>query len=156
MRKSLTIVGGVVLVLVVGGGAFYGGMVFERSRESDIQGRFFAERGGFPGDFGGFGQDGMSGFQGPGDHADGQGAFQGWTGFTRGAAGTVKSIEGDTLLLSTAQDVTTVILTDQTVINLFVDGELEDLTPEQRVTVIGQRTEAGEIVAEIIQILQEQ
>jgi hypothetical protein len=67
----------------------------------------------------------------------------------------VKSIEGDILLLSTAQDVTNVILTDETVINLFVDGELEDLTPQQRVTVIGQRNDAGEIVAEIIQILPE-
>ncbi len=156
MGKGLTIVGGVVLVLVVGGGAFYGGIIFERSRESDVQGRFFAERGGFPGDFGGFGQGGPGGFQQSGDHDDEQGAFQGRTGFSRGAAGTVKSIEGDILLLSTAQDVTTVILTDQTVISLFVDGELEDLTAEQRVTVVGQRNDEGDIVAEIIQILSEQ
>jgi hypothetical protein len=156
MRKGFTIVGGIVLVLVVGGGAFYGGIVFERSRESDVQGRFFAERGGFPGDFGSFGQGGPGGFQQSGDHDDEQGAFQGRTGFSRGAAGTVKSIEGDTLLLSTAQNVTTVILSDETVISLFVDGELEDLTPEQRVTVIGQRNEAGEIVADVIQILPEQ
>jgi hypothetical protein len=149
MRKGLTIVGGVVLVLVLGGGAFYGGIVFERSRESDLQGRFFAERGGFPGGFG------QGGFQQSRDHDDQQGAFQDRTGFSRGAAGTVKSIEGDILLLSTAQDVTNVILTDETVINLFVDGELEDLTPQQRVTVIGQRNDAGEIVAEIIQILPE-
>jgi len=68
----------------------------------------------------------------------------------------VKSIEGDTLLLSTAQDVTTVILTDETVISLFVNGELEDLTPEQRVTVIEQRNDGGDIVADVIQILPEQ
>ncbi len=156
MRKGLIIVGGVVLVLVVGGGAFYGGIIFERSRESDVQGRFFAERGGFPGDFGGFGQGGPGGFQQSREHDDGQGAFQGRTGFSPGAAGTVKSIEGNTLLLSTARDVTTVILTDQTVISLFVEGGLEDLTPEQRVTVVGQRNEAGEIVADVIQILPEQ
>jgi hypothetical protein len=153
MRKGLTIVGGVVLVLIVGGGAFYGGIVFERSRESDVQGRFFAERGRFAGDFGGFGRDG---FQQSGDHDDEQGAFQDRGSFDRGAAGTVKSIEGDTLLLSTAQDVITVILTDETVISLFVDGELEDLTPEQRLTVVGQRNEAGDIVADVIQILPEQ
>lgn len=156
MRRGFTIVGGVVLILVVGGGAFYGGIVFERSRESDVQGRFFAGRGGFPGDLGDFGHDGPGGFQESGDHDDDQGAFQSRGSFGRGAAGTVKSIEGDTLLLSTAQDVTTVILTDETVINLFVDGELEDLTPEQRVTVLGQRNEAGDIVADVIQILPEQ
>jgi hypothetical protein len=156
MRRGLTIVGGVVFVLVVGGGAFYGGIVFERSRESDVQDRFFAERGGFAGDFGDIGHDEPSEFQQSGDHDDDQGAFQGRGSFDRGASGTVKSIEGDTLLLSTPQDVATVILTDETVINLFVDGELEDLTTEQRVTVVGRRNEAGDIVADVIQILSEQ
>jgi hypothetical protein len=65
----------------------------------------------------------------------------------------VKSIKGGTLLLSTPQDVTTVILTDQTTIIRMVTGELDDLQPDQRVTVIGQRNEAGEIIATVIQIL---
>ena len=62
-----------------------------------------------------------------GDHAGDQNASPGQGGFGRGAAGSVKSIEGDTLLLSTPQDVTTVILTEQTTIIRFVAGERDDL-----------------------------
>jgi hypothetical protein len=154
MNKVLTIAGGVLFLLLLGGGAFYGGMLFERSQATDGQADFFAERGGGPDGFGGLGfRDGQDGFFQSDDHEDGQSAVPGQAGFGRGLSGQVKSIKGGTLLLSTPQDVTTVILTDQTTIIRMVTGELDDLQPDQRVTVIGQRNEAGEIIATVIQIL---
>ncbi len=152
-KKVWTIISGVALVLLVGSGAFYGGMVFERSREANVQAAFFAQRSGGLGRFGGGDhQSGSGDFMQWGDHAGDQNAIPGQGGFGRGAAGTVKSIEGDTLLLSTPQDVTTVILTEQTTIIRFVAGERDDLQSNQRVTVIGQRSESGEVTATTIQI----
>jgi len=153
MRRLAVILGGVLTVLVVAGGAFYGGMVYERSQRANLQARFFAERGGGPEGSEGFVfQGGPQGFGQPGapNAVPGQGSFG------RGAAGTVKSIEGDTLLVSTPQDVTTVILNDQTVIHRFVVGGREDLQTGQRVSVIGERAQDGTITATSIQILAEQ
>jgi len=141
MRKTLTIIGGVLLLLLVGGGAFYGGMSYERSQVANTQAAFFAERGGRPEGFGGAGVSGTVPAQG---------------GAGRGVFGKVKSIKEDTLLLSTAQDVTTVILTDQTTITRFVAGQREDLQPGQQVTVIGESGEDGVVTATSIQILAEE
>jgi len=138
MRKVAFIVGGAVIILIVAGGAFYGGMMYERSQQASIRSRFFAERGGLPG----------------GTPQPGAGNVpQGQAGFGRGASGTVKSIQGDTLLLSTAQDVTTVILNDQTGIRKTVAGQIADLQPGQRVVVTGDRAQDGTITATSIQIL---
>jgi len=152
MRKILTIVGGVLIVLLVGGAAFYGGMRFESARSTNARTAFLAGRGSL-GEFGGagfgagprtFGQ--LGGTPGPN-------ATPGTADFGGGASGRVKSVEGDTLLLSTAQDVTTVILTDQTSILRIVSGTRAELQPGQQVTIIGQRGENGEITATAIQIL---
>lgn len=153
MDRAFAVVGGIIVVLVVGGGAFVGGMAFERSRGAGIRESFFAERGiGEPGDFR-EGQGGQRGFGGFRNEQNG-GQFQ-EGGFGRGAFGEISSIEGDTLLLSTAQNVTTVILSDETTITQFVTGALDDLQPNQRITVIGQRNDDDEIVAVAIQILPE-
>jgi len=119
-----------------------------------VRSAFFAERDA-PGGPGGFGQFfGPQGFEGPFGQAVPEGAT-GVAGLGRGATGSVKSIEGDTLLLSTAQDVTTVILTDETSIVRLAPVERQDLRPDVRVTVIGQRDEDGQITAAVIQILEE-
>lgn len=153
MRKFSVILGAVFLVLLVAGGAFYGGMTYERSRRANLQARFFAERGSSPGGEQGF----MAPFgpQEPGEPG-GPNVEPGRGFFGRGATGTVKSIEGDTLLLSTPQDVTTVILTDETVISRFVVGERNDLQPGQHLVVVGERDDDGKITARSIQILAEQ
>ena len=80
-------------------------------------------------------------------------AAGGQIGPGRGASGTVESLEGDTLTLSTAQDQVTVLLTDQTVINRFVAGERADLQAGAQVTVLGERDDSGKITATTIQIL---
>ncbi|MCJ7543799.1 MAG: DUF5666 domain-containing protein [Phycisphaerae bacterium] len=149
MRRLAVVLGAVLVVLLVGGGSFYGGMVFERSRQTNLQAQFFAGRGFSEGGqipLGGIPPEGFGQFTGP-NESGGQGVIG------RGANGTIESLEGDTLTLSTAQDQTTVLLTDQTVINRFVAGERGDLQPGAQVTVLGERDDSGRITATTIQIL---
>jgi hypothetical protein len=153
MRKVAVIVGGLAIVLIAAGAAFYGGLMYERSRQASIQTRFFAERGGFPGGPEGFMmQGGPQEFPQPGA----ENGPQGQAGFGRGASGMVKSLEGDKMLISTPQDVTTVILNDETVVRRLAEGEIKDIQPGQRVLVMGERAEDGTITATSIQILAEQ
>lgn len=149
MRKLAVVLGAVLVLLLVGGGSFYGGMVFERSRQTNLQAQFFAGRGFSEGGqipLGGIPSEGFGQFTGP-NEPGGQGVIG------RGANGTIESLEGDTLQLSTGQDVTTVLLTDQTVISRFVTGERSDLQPGERILVVGERDDSGKITATSIQIL---
>ena len=149
MRKLAVVLGAVLVVLLVGGGSFYGGMVFERSRQTNLQAQFFGGRG-----FSDSGQLPFAGTPPAGfDQSGNPDAAGGQIGPGRGASGTVESLEGDTLTLNTAQDQTTVLLTDQTVINRFVAGERGDLQPGAQVTVLGERDDSGRITATTIQIL---
>ncbi len=149
MRKVAVILGVVLCVLLVAGGSFYGGMTYERTRRTNLQAQFFTERGfpqggqmvigGVPPE--GFGQSGTP------NAPQGQG-FVG-----RGANGTIESLEGDTLRLSTGQGTTTVLLTDQTVISRFVTGDRSDLQTGERILVVGERDDSGNITATSIQIM---
>jgi len=151
MRRLSIVLGAVLVVLLVAGGSFYGGMAFQRTRQANVQEQFFAQRGFAPGGQfplsgtpeGGFGQFGFpNATGGPG-------------GLGRGANGTVESLDGDTLTLSTPQDITTVLLTDATVIHRVVRGSRSDLKPGDTITVIGERDESGALTAATIQILSE-
>lgn len=65
----------------------------------------------------------------------------------------MKALQGDTLTLSTAQDVTSVKLSEDTVIQKTVTGSLEDLQTGVRVMVAGERNDDGSIDAAQITIL---
>jgi hypothetical protein len=67
----------------------------------------------------------------------------------------VKSIDGDTVLVSTAQDVTTVRLADSTVVEQMTATDRSALKPGQQVTVRGQRDNTGVVTAVTLQILAE-
>ena len=67
--------------------------------------------------------------------------------------GEVKSIEGNVLTVSTAQDVTTVNLSDTTQIVKSVEGTTSDLQPGVRVMVTGEQDNDGNITASQITIL---
>lgn len=147
MNKSILVTAGVViLVLAVGGGSFYGGMLFEQSRAANIRNAFFANRGGGDGGNGAFGGGGNGNFGGGG----GNGAFGGGGGGR--VFGQVKSIDGDTLVISTPQNVTTVHLTGTTTISKLVTGARTDLQPGETVNVRGQRETSGDITATDIQV----
>ncbi len=127
------IIGTIVLLVVVGVGAFYAGDNYGQSQVQNVRYQFFAGRGG------------QGGGQGGNGGAGGQG------GQFRGTFGTVKSIQGNTLTV-TQQDGTTqtLTLTAQTTIQKTVDGTPSDLQPGDRITIVTDPNSTN--VAQMIQI----
>jgi preprotein translocase subunit YajC len=155
MKKNiLIIVGVIVLVSLVVAGGFWGGMTYQSNQNTQAQARFFEQRGGVPPD----GQitegqfPGELQFQGlnPGDMIPIQGFQRG------GIMGQVKSIDGNVLTLSTAQDVTTVNLTDAIIILKSVEGSIGDLQSGVRVMVSGEKDDNGDFTASQITILNDE
>jgi hypothetical protein len=72
-----------------------------------------------------------------------------------GLNGTIESIEGNTITVNTAQGPLQVTISEETTINDIVEVELSALTPETRVTVTGQRNDAGVMEANSITITPE-
>ena len=149
MKKILWIVGAVVLLAAALGGAFYGGIQYQKNQLSLAQSNFIQARGEGDGQFPGGGGmlPGGGMFPGDGSLPSGRGSLGG------GLMGTVKSVDGDTLTLSTAEDVTTVTLTGETTVQMTVLGSLSDLTAGTRVMVTGERDEDGSLTAVSIQII---
>jgi Domain of unknown function (DUF5666) len=146
MKNVLIIIGAIVLAIVIAGGSFYGGMAYQRNQEAAVRASFFASRGIENG-----GQ--FQGGQGQGANGTNGGQRQGGFGFGGGTSGQVKSLDGNVLMLSTPQNVTTVNLTSSTRIEKFGPGATTDIQPGQRVTVSGQRDSNGNITATQIMIL---
>jgi Domain of unknown function (DUF5666) len=137
MKNIMIIIGAIVLAIVIAGGSFYGGMAYTRNQEAQVRANFFASRGIIPT---------------TGQNANG-GQRQGGFGFGGGTTGQVKSINGNVLMLSTAQNVTTVDLSSSTRIEKFGPGATSDLQTGERVTVSGQRDSNGNITATQILII---
>jgi hypothetical protein len=130
------IIGMIIVVVAVGAGAFYGGTVYAATQVNNTRTAFFNGRGGNGGG-GGYGGNG-----GPGGGGRGGGVI-----------GTIKSVNGNTMLVSTAQNVTTVTLTGSTTIAKTVNGTTADLQPGQNVTVRGQADSSGNVTATTIQLV---
>jgi hypothetical protein len=141
MKKPLMIIGVIALVLVFSAGSFYGGMAYARNQASQIRSQFLASRG----------QGGNGAFNGGANGATGQ--RQGLFGGGGGTTGQVKTINGNVLTISTAQNVTTVNISSSTQIEKAAPGATSDLTPGERVLVTGQRDSSGNIAASQILIL---
>ena len=73
----------------------------------------------------------------------------------RGLNGPIESIEGDTITINTAQGPLQVILTADTTINNIVKVDSSALTVETRISVNGQHNEAGVMEATTITITPE-
>jgi len=141
MKKALMISGMILLVLMVAAGSFWGGMAYESNRADRVRDNFMQARG--QGNGGPFPQDGQipvgeipPGFLGSG-----------------GTNGQVKTIDGNVMTVSTAQDVTTVHLSAETQIGKSITATIADIQPGLRVRVTGERDEAGDITAEQVTIL---
>jgi hypothetical protein len=146
MKKVLIITGIIVLFAVVAAGSFWGGMTYQTNKVNQARLNFENARGPIsggqvPGDGTGFPRDGMSGGQAPGG------------GLGGGMVGQIKTIEGDVMTVSTAQDVTTVNLTTTTQIQKTVAGTTDALQPGTRVMIAGQRDSNGNITATQITII---
>lgn len=152
MKKVLLIVGAILLAAVIGGGSFWGGMRYQANKASQAQANFFNARGGQAPGGGQFPREGA--FPGNGQPGGGPGSNNGaFFAGGRGTMGEVKSIEGNVLTLSTAEDVTTVNLSEDTEVTKTASGTLDDLQPGTRVMVTGETDSEGTISANRITIL---
>jgi hypothetical protein len=133
-RKLIYIIGIIVALVAVGAGAFYGGTVYAAQQNTNTRNAFFNGRGGT-------GTGGTGGANGAGG------------GFGGGVAGTIKSISGNTVEVSTAQNVTTVTLNGTTTVMKSVAATTSDLQVGQTITVRGQRDSAGNVTATSIQVV---
>jgi len=139
MKKIIIIVGAILIAVLIAAGSFYGGMAYQRNQANTTRERFFRERG-LEGDI-------------PSQGMPGPGGPNGRFFFGGGATGEVKSLDGNTLTLSTPQNEEKVTLSDTTSIAKTVEGTLADLQPGQQVMIIGQRDDNGNITATQILIL---
>jgi hypothetical protein len=93
---------------------------------------------------------GTGGGNGGGGNGAGGGFFG--AGGGRGQFGTIKSIDGDTLTVSTPQSEVKVKLTDTTQIEKLVAGAAGDLAVGDRIIVRGQSDASGTITANNVQV----
>ncbi len=120
MKSTLIAIVVVVLVVVAGVGGFFAGNSFgPNAQAQNVQREFFQQR---------FGQGAPNGAQ------NGQGAPP--RGNRPAEAGTVKSVQGNTIQLSMQNGSVVTVNTDaQTVIQKTVTGAVTDIQPGQRITV---------------------
>ena len=124
-RKLIYIIGIVVALVAVGVGSFYGGTVYAAQQASSARAAFL----------------------------NGRGGTGGGGGFGGGVAGTIKSINGNTIVLSTAQSEVTVTVSDSTQVMRLTVGKLSDLKVGDRISVRGTRDASGNLAATVIQPL---
>jgi hypothetical protein len=143
----MKIVLAVVVALVLIGAAGFGGYTMGHSAgladAQNVRNEFFQQR---------FGQGGN------GQSVQGQGGQSGQTGQTgqfarRPAAfGTVKSVQGNTIVVTAADgSAVTVTTSGQTVVQKTVTGAVSDIKPGDRVSVIGSQS-GGSVTATEISI----
>ena len=149
MKKNilipLIIAGVIVLVAGAAVGGFFGGKAYESNRASSIRNDFMRERG-----IQGFDPNAVPDM---GQITGQNGANFSGGGFGRGASGEIKSIDGNTLTLTTGQNETKVTLSDTTTIVKTISGSTADLTAGQQVMVTGERDADGNVTATQVTIL---
>lgn len=149
MKKILIIVGAILLAALIAGGSFYAGMAYQTNQADQVRNQFMQARGLTEDDLPQPGQ-----FPGGSMPQGGQPPSGGEMGFPgRGTTGVVKTIDGNVITISTAQDVTTVTLSEDTQIEKYAVATITDLQPGVRVMVTGQQDEDGNITASQIQIV---
>jgi hypothetical protein len=148
-KRVLLGLGSLVLVVLIAGGSFFAGTVVggNQARQSMFQGRFGGQAGQFqrtdrtpqPG------QPGQPGNLQPGQPGGGR---QGG-----GTMGTIKTVEGDTIVVTTQDGDVQVHATDTTLIEKYTAVGVADLKEGERVVVSGSQNDDGSITARSIQSL---
>jgi hypothetical protein len=141
MKKVWIGTAAVLLVLAIGGGAFWAGMSYGRSQAGPAGGRFPGE--GF-GERGGQVPDAMM------TRRVGRGAA---TQLGGGVAGTIRAIEGEVLVINASEGTIRVETTDTTLIEKYMAVGVDDLEVDEQVVVLGRRNDDGSITARSIQLL---
>lgn len=139
MKIVLWIIGALALLAIGAGAGFVEGKAYQSNQANQIRSQFFRARGLNPN-----GADAAGGNTG--------GGFAG--GFGGGVAGQIKSVQGNTIELNTANNnVTTVDLTANTRIEKSSQGTAADLKPGEQLVVRGQSDSNGTYTANQIQIV---
>lgn len=131
-----------LVILAAAGGFFYGTSVGE-DRAIQARESFFQERLG--------GQGGQ--FQRPGGTP--QPRQGGATRFGGGIVGTIEAVEGETLIISSDEEIVRVQTTDTTLIEKNMPVSMGDLEVGEMVVVSGPQNEDGSVTARSIQSLRE-
>jgi hypothetical protein len=137
MKKNILIpmiiIGVIVLVAGAAVGGFFGGRAYQRNQANTVRNNFMRDRG-------------IQGFDPNAAQNAGQaGANFPAGGMGRGVSGEVKSLEGNTLTLTSNGTETVITLSDTTQIVKTTSGTTADLTAGQQVMVTGQRDANGKI-----------
>ncbi len=144
MKKNiLWIVVGVVLIVGAGVGGYFLGVEQGKAQAASVRERFIAER---------FGTGQSNGQTTPGQVLPGQGGTGRAGMLGRGATGTVKEIQGNTILVSTATQELKVQVTADTRITMTTQGSISDIKVGDRI-IIGGQTQGDTMTATQIQIV---
>ncbi|MBC7223757.1 MAG: hypothetical protein H5T59_05725 [Anaerolineae bacterium] len=143
MKKGLIVFLAVVLLAAVAGGAFYAGMQVGKNQAQQQMAQLARQR------FAAMQQGGQLPSATPGAPQGGR-AF----GAGGGLMGTVKAIQGDSLVLTTEEDEVQVRVTENTLIRKTMNVALQDLVEGERVIVSGTRAQDGTVTARAIQSVQ--
>ena len=141
MKKPLIIAAAVVGVVIVAAGSFWGGMSFGESRATQTRQSFLEER------------LGQRGGQFPRLGQTPQPGQAGAQRFAGGMQGTIETVEGETLVVTTQQGDIQIKTTDTTLIQKYTTVNITDLEPGEQVVVSGARNEDGSYTARSIQVL---
>ncbi len=126
MKKSFLIITAVIALLIIGGGSFYGGMLYGQSQKRSA---------GFPGQNAGISI---------------RGGRQGGAGFN---SGEILSKDDKSITIKLATGGSKIIFfSGSTEIGKFVNGTSDDLQVGETVMVQGQANQDGSITAQSIQI----
>jgi hypothetical protein len=141
MKKGILIFGVLLLVTAIAGASFWGGMTYQSNQSNRAVENFENLRGAIG-----------EGMPSPRDFGNTQ--FPGEENVMRGGiTGEIKSINGNVITLSTAQDVTTVNLQDSTRIQETVSVPVAELAVGMQVMVTGETDEEGSVSAVLVQII---
>jgi hypothetical protein len=135
MKKILLVIAGLALLAVAAGAGFEYGKSYQGNQANQIRSQFLRSRGINP-----------NGGAGPEAGGFGGGGFGG------GTFGQLKSVNGNTLTLTTQNGDVTVDLTANTQIEKTTSGTPADLQAGQQLVVRGQRDSSGTVTAESVQI----
>jgi hypothetical protein len=144
MKKTLIIVGAILIAVLIAAGSFWGGTAYAAHQTSQANANFLNGRG-QPG-----------GGQPPdGNPANGEQPPVGGMGLMGGAGtiGQVTKIDGNIITIDTGQGVINVNLSGSTLIEKPENVSISDLQPGMQVQVTGQSDSTGNISADQIQIL---
>lgn len=145
-RVGIGLIVALVLVALIGG-AFYGGMKLGQNQVIKNPIQYLAGAGGQNGQFPG------QGGEFPRVRGTPQAGQAGAGGFGAASADTVQSVEGNTVVVNTADGTVKVLTSDTTYIQKYMSVTVADLAVGDAVIVQGAKNDDGSITARSIRVM---